>query len=133
MGESPRRFESCHFRSGEVVIAVDFDKTIADYGTWEEMDRVGEPLPGAIKFLRTLSKIDDICILSARAADPGGLRSIKEWVDKYGLSDIISRVSHEKLPDIEILIDDRAIHFDGDFRAVLKEVVRRKARHEKRF
>jgi len=115
------------------VIAIDFDRTIAEHGTWEEMDRVGEPLPGAIKFLRTLSKIDDLCILSARAADPEGLKAIQEWVDKNGVSDIISRISHEKLSDIEILIDDRAIHFDGDFRAVLKEVVRRKARHEKRW
>lgn len=115
------------------MIAVDFDKTIADYDNWEDMNRVGEPLPDAIKFLRALSKIDDVCILSARANTPEGVKAIKEWVDKYGLSDIISRISNEKLGDIEILIDDRAIHFDGDFRAVLKEVIRRKSRHEKRF
>jgi len=111
------------------TVAIDFDKTLAQYESGD-IDRhgygsVGDPLPGAIAFLKTMKKAGfNIKILSARAAEPVGKKAIEKWVEKYAPG-LVDGVTHEKLPGFDVYIDDRAIHFDGDYKATMKELLRR--------
>lgn len=86
---------------------------------------MGEPIPGAIEFIRLLQKAGfSLAIFSARASDPIGKRAIEQWIVKHGLDDAIEFVTHEKLPDFLLLIDDRAIRFEGDYRDTLKQILK---------
>ena len=108
------------------MIAIDFDGTIAKYDEYEGWDNVGKPMPEALQFLRTVARLGyPLTIFSARARDPGGKRAIEQWVKKYKLDDIIKLVTHEKLPEFLLFVDDRAIRIeDGNYRDVLKQIVK---------
>ncbi len=108
------------------IIAVDFDGTIASYADgWEGWDVVGEPIPGALEFLKALHKAGHrIMIFSARARAPEGKKAIEEWIVEYGLDDIIEGVTHEKLPYFSLIVDDRAIRFEENFRDILKFILK---------
>jgi len=102
------------------TIAVDFDGTICHYDTWEGPGWVGDPIPGALRFLRTLkARGYDIWIFSARAVDPEGFGAIHKWLVQHGVRDIVEGITHEKQYRFWYFVDDRAIHFDGDYEAVL--------------
>ena len=107
-------------------VAIDFDKTIAEYesGTFEP-SVVGKPIPGAIAFLKALKQLGfSVTIFSVRAATPIGKRAIEQWVGKYAYG-LVDGVTHEKLGFFDVFIDDRAIHFGGDYKAVMKELLHR--------
>ena len=108
------------------MIAIDFDGTIAKYDGYKGWSDVGEPMPEALQFLRTVAKIGyPLAIFSARARDPKGKQAIEQWVKKHKLDDIIELVTHEKLPDFILIVDDRAIRIeDGNYRDVLKQIVK---------
>ena len=110
------------------MIAIDFDGTIAQYDGWQGVESVGEPIPGAIAFIKALRELGfELAIFSARAHPDhgvGGKRAIEQWVDKYGLSNDILFVTHEKLPEFDLIIDDRGITFSGDYREVLKQILK---------
>jgi len=108
------------------TIAVDFDKTLAEYesGTFEH-SVVGNPIPGAIAFLKVLKRLGfTIIILSVRAETREGKEAIEKWVETY-VPGVVSEVTNIKLPIIDVIVDDRAIHFDGDYKEVMKEIFRR--------
>ena len=107
-------------------IAIDFDKTIAEYesGTFEP-GVVGKPIAGAVAFLKALRQMGfNVTVFSVRAATPEGKRAIEQWIGKYAYG-LVDGVTHEKLGFFDVFIDDRAIHFDGDYKAVMKELLRR--------
>lgn|SRR5512135_258223 len=107
-------------------IGLDFDGTLAQYSGFAGMDVTGEPLPGALSFLKALHELGcHIAIFSARAKDARGKLAIERWLDQHGVRQYVELVTHEKLPDYDVIIDDRAIHFDGDYKVVLKELLRR--------
>jgi len=108
------------------MIAIDFDGTIAKYDEFKGWNDVGEPMPEALQFLRTVARLGHpLAIFSARARDPQGKRAIERWVKKYKLDDIIKLVTHEKLPEFLLIVDDRAIRIeDGNYRDVLKQIVK---------
>ena len=108
------------------TVAVDFDATIAEYehGQFSWSD-VGQPIPGAIAFIKALKELGfNVVIFSARAKDAGGKRAIEGWVDKHA-SGLVSLVTSQKLPEFDVMVDDRAIHFDNNYKEVLKEILRR--------
>lgn len=108
------------------LIAVDFDGTIAEYEEFKGWNSVGKPIAGAIDFLKVLKEIGfDIAIYSARAKDEKGKEAIEKWVKDNGIEDLIEFVTHEKLPEFLLFVDDRAIPFNGDYKETLKEIYRR--------
>ena len=109
-----------------ILIAVDFDKTLAEYesGTFE-YSVVGKPIPGAISFLKALKQMGlRVVIFSVRAETREGKEAIEKWAEKYAPG-VISGVTNIKLPMIDVIVDDRAIHLGGDNKAVMKELLRR--------
>lgn len=107
------------------MIAIDFDGTLAVYESFEGIESVGEPIEGAIEFVRALRKMDiRLAIFSARAYDPKGKRTIENWIIEHDLQDDIEFVTHEKLPEFDLIVDDRAIRFEGDYRDALKQIIK---------
>jgi len=104
-------------------IAIDLDKTIAHYDGWINAYTVGEPLEGAVEFIRTLQQAGwYIYIFSARAEDTVSKSVIQEWVCKHFPFLLDTQkifVTNVKSRDIECFVDDRAIPFWGDYEATL--------------
>ena len=109
------------------VVGIDFDNTLVHYESgMAAFGDVGPTFPGAVAFLRALGEVGiRVRIFSARASDARGKRTIEEWVRQNQLEDVVESVTHEKLPEMAVIVDDRAIHFDGNYRAILKEIIRR--------
>lgn len=109
-------------------IGLDFDGVIHEYDHhWVGAQFItGKPVPGAIDFLRNLSKDEcfEIYILSSRSNNPEFEPALKEWLHNNGLeyeyiSDI--KVVANK-PPLWIYIDDRAMKFTGIFPS-MKELI----------
>ncbi len=108
------------------MIAIDFDGTIAEYDDWKGAGVVGKPIPGAVEFVRKVHELGfNVAIFSTRAASEEGKNAIIQWIHENKLGDIISGVTHEKSGMFELIVDDRGITFAGDYRSVLKEIIRR--------
>ena len=100
-------------------VCVDFDGVLAEYDGWKGPDRLGDPLPGAVAFLREINRLGmQVIILTTR--DPDAVHS---WLIDHHLHELVDRVTRQKSPALAY-IDDRGICFKGDFGAILWELVR---------
>lgn len=103
------------------AIAIDFDGVLSQFTTWKGDSIVGDAIPGAIEFVRELSKRWTIVIFSSRATTERGKKAIYEWVRRYNLRFIIHDVTNEKGKyHFQFFIDDRAIPFSepNDFNKI---------------
>lgn len=92
-------------------LAVDLDGTIAEYTEWRGPTIIGDPIPGAVEFLRKLASKYYISIFSARASTEDGRIAIHQWIIKHKLRAIIFDVTNQKKYSFVAYIDDRAIPF----------------------
>jgi len=93
-------------------IAIDLDGVLASYKEFHGWENIGDPIPGAVDFVRELSKDYQIIIYTARLNCPSkdyytihGL--ITDWLIENGFSSYIS--SLEKKIVAKAYIDDRAV------------------------
>lgn len=107
-----------------MAIAIDFDGTITQYEGWKGWEHTDPPIEGAIAFIKALSQIDDVVIFSVRAGYDEGKKAIQEWVDENGLTDHIKGITAKKLPQFIVMIDDRGIRFENNYREILKQVMK---------
>jgi hypothetical protein len=98
-------------------IAVDFDKTLAEGGTFPDFIP-GPPLPGAVEAMKRLDERGfKITIFTSRHwAD---YHNIEKWCEVYGIP--VRRILCGK-PLYKYLIDDRNIAFDGDWETTISKV-----------
>lgn len=95
---------------------VDLDGVLNDYsGKYNEYE-VPKIKAGAKEFLEELAKIYDIEIFTVR----NKIRTV-EWLQENDIAHLIKEVTNVKNPYASIIVDDRAIHFNGDFNEVLKK------------
>lgn len=100
------------------TISIDFDGVIHKYSKgFQGVDNAYDPpMEGAIDALKKLKSDGYILkILSSRPKEV-----IYPWLDKYGISDLITEVSNHKFP-ATVYIDDRGFHFE-DWKTTLKEL-----------
>lgn len=101
-------------------VCVDLDGVLAKYDGWRGPDQIGPPLPGALDFASSLSKIADIIIFTSRCSQehsgagsrisPGRLKiRIIDWLEKYNFPYSDVYVGQGK-PKAAAFIDDRAIN-----------------------
>jgi hypothetical protein len=86
---------------------------------------VEPPVPGALKWLKAAMEDWDVQIYSARSRHPGAIDAMKayllnyavqEWGDiEYAESFVGSLKFPTQKPPAFLMIDDRAICFDGNF------------------
>ena len=97
------------------LILIDLDGVLNTYkGNFDE--NVISPMrEGAYEFLKELSKNYKINIFTARNAD-----TAKQWLISNNLIDFVEEVTNIKSSFASIILDDRAINFNGDFKKSLE-------------
>ncbi|HEX6278672.1 MAG TPA: hypothetical protein VFZ49_01535 [Pyrinomonadaceae bacterium] len=100
-------------------VCVDLDGVLAKYEKWKGIDHFGAPIPGALEFVKKLSKFAEITIFTSRCAQdvlegshvtPGQLRvKVIEWLEKHGFPYTDVYIGQGK-PRAAAFIDDRAVH-----------------------
>lgn len=94
-----------HGKMYKKTIALDFDAVIHQYTGWSN-GKLNGPIEGAFAAIRTLQEIGfDVVIFSTRDSE-----DIRSWLLQYDGPTIA--VTREK-PLCTVLVDDRAIRFDG--------------------
>ena len=66
-----------------------------------------------------------VIIFTARAADPKNIPAIEKWLKEHGLSGL--KVTHEKTPEIGIIIDDKAVGVEKNTGKLDKPIVLKEA------
>lgn len=110
------------------TVLVDLDGVLADYSQgWKGLENIGDPLPGAVEFLRELREFARVVVYTTRCkaypegvpgpdgmpepnrSDPEALASIvKAWLDRHGFAYDEVYVGQGK-PFGAAIIDDRAV------------------------
>lgn len=106
------------------AVSVDFDQTIFPYTRgWTGVEPDDEPpFPGAKEFLRALKvKGYKVIIFSVRVSNEGGKEAIKAYLKKYGLMKFVDMITDVKQHSVAY-VDDRAVHFSGDYLSCLRQV-----------
>ena len=101
-------------------VAIDFDGVIHNFDKgWHDGTCYGEPLPGSLDAIKSLSKKYNIIIFTAKAKKnrplvngKTGVELVEEWLEKYGLIDFVSEITSEK-PRAKIYIDDNGYRFEN--------------------
>jgi len=116
---------------GKPVLSIDFDGVLHSYVSgWHGARTIPDPpVPGAMEWLASLlpdrerTKLPvqdyefDVRIFSSRARHWGGVRAMKRWLLKHGLTRgemKALRFARMKPPSF-LHIDDRAVQFSGSF------------------
>ena|SRR3990167_7389483 len=113
------------------ILCLDFDGVLHSYKSgWMGADVIpDDPVPGAIEWLRSLLGVPEdegigdrykdfrVCIYSSRSNQRGGIRAMRKWLMKHGLTKYeVELIDFPKIkPPAFLTIDDRAICFDGSF------------------
>jgi 5'(3')-deoxyribonucleotidase len=94
------------------TICVDLDATLADYSQgWLGIEHIGDPIPGAVEFVRALSKFADVVIHTARVRDDeqAAKDRVAEWLKSHKFPYYSIHVGRGK-PIACAYVDDRAVH-----------------------
>jgi hypothetical protein len=97
---------------------VDFNGVLDTYTGWKGPDHLYPPREGVREFLEQLSAMYTVVVLTTFDH-----RKVRGWLRAHGLDGLVSDVTNKKIP-ATVYIDDRAVRFDGDYGATLREVER---------
>lgn len=106
---------------GKQTIILDFDGVIHSYKSrWKGTTIIPDPpVEGIREAIAELRQHYKVVVVSSRCYQEGGIEAIKKWLDNYDI--VIDDVTGEKPPAV-VIIDDRAITFDGDATGLLEKV-----------
>ncbi len=100
------------------TIILDFDGVIHSYTSgWKGATIIPDPpTPGAKEAIATLRQKYEVVVVSSRCHQEGGLDAVQAYLDLHGIE--VDQVTNDKPPHI-VVVDDRALRFEGDWNAVL--------------
>jgi hypothetical protein len=118
------------FGSDPKRLLIDLDKTIHTYSHGiGDATIYDKPIEGSKEFIKKrMDEGYEICIFTARVCRENRksdqerkdqIRMVKDWLEKYNIP--YNRITSKKLAATAI-IDDRAIHFTGDWSKVEQEL-----------
>lgn len=101
-------------------IAVDFDGVIHNFDKgFHDGTCYGDPLPGALDAIKTLSTKYNVIIFTAKAKPSRplvngktGTELVQEWLEKHDVMQYVTEITAEK-PRSQIYIDDKGYHFQN--------------------
>jgi len=116
-------------------IAIDFDGVIHNFDKgWHDGTCYGNPMPGSIEAIKTLSKKYNIVLFTAKVKPDRplvngktGKELVKDWLEKHDILQYIKQITCEK-PRAQIYIDDKGYRFTdwkttlNDLEAFIEEV-----------
>ncbi len=122
-----KKLEGPNMPEGKPILCLDFDGVIHSYSSpWAGADVIPDPpVPGALGFIIEAQERFQVHIHSSRSHQPGGVRSMRQWLSDHflamGLGETVVaslmlniEFPKEKPPAL-VTIDDRAIQFNGVF------------------
>ena len=103
------------------TVIFDFDGVINSYSSgWQGAAVIPDPpVAGIREAISRIRRYYRVVVVSSRCYQPGGIDAIKSWLKKNGIQ--VDDVTDEK-PPAKVIIDDRAITFDGDCEALLEKI-----------
>lgn len=106
---------------GKQTVIFDFDGVINSYASrWQGADVIPDPpVTGIKKAIAEIRQHYRVVVVSSRCYQDGGIRAIKAWLEKYDIT--VDDVTDEKPPAV-VIIDDRAITFDGNTEGLLTKI-----------
>lgn len=100
------------------TLLIDLDGVLNTYcGNYKE-NLITQPREGVKEFLEKLSKDYKIELFTAR-----NTKVAVEWLIKNQLDKYITNVTNVKNPFASVILDDRALNFNGDFHKAYKEII----------
>jgi hypothetical protein len=103
------------------TVIFDFDGVINSYTSrWQGADVILDPpVVGIKEAISEIRKHYRVVVVSSRCYQSGGIEAIKVWLEKYGIR--VDDVTDEKPPAV-VIVDDRAITFDGNTDGLLEKI-----------
>lgn len=103
------------------TVIFDFDGVINSYTSrWQGADVIPDsPVIGIKEAITEIRKYYRVVVVSSRCYQPGGIEAIKTWLEKYDIT--VDGVTDEKPPAV-VIVDDRAITFDGNTEGLLEKI-----------
>lgn len=99
------------------TLLIDLDGVLNTYnGIYDEFE-IAPPREGVEKFLKTISEKYTIEIFTVRDK-----KLTEKWLEKYHLNQFVSDITNVKNPYASIIIDDRALKFNGDFEQTIEDI-----------
>jgi hypothetical protein len=104
-------------RKSRPRVCVDLDGVLAKYDGWKGAEQIGEPIPGALEFARSLNEFADIIIFTSRcsedlASEPIDTARVRlkiiDWLDTHGFPYHDVYTGRGK-PVASAFVDDRAV------------------------
>jgi trehalose-6-phosphatase len=97
-------------------ILIDLDGVLNEHATYDQ-DSIPPIKDGAKEFLKKLNDKYDLVLFTSR-----NLKQAAKWLIDNDVDDYFSDVTNIKQPAI-MIIDDRAIRFNGDYEEVLEQAL----------
>lgn len=99
------------------TLLIDLDGVLNNYkGKYNEFE-IPEPKAGVEEFLANLVKTYKIEIFTVRNKE-----LTQKWLNKYNLNRYINKITNLKSSYASIIIDDRALQFNGDYKETLEKI-----------
>jgi len=108
------------------IVCVDLNGVLDTYRGWQGEAHWDDPRAGAREFLQELDRLGyDVVVFTTRWRDDA-----RAWLQRHGLLELVRDVTDRK-PAAHVFVDDRALRFEGDFDATLREIQRFSAHWER--
>lgn len=109
-----------------MIVAVDFDGTIAKFDGWKGEEHIGDPIPGAKEALTKLKEQGHVIIVYTcrKRTD-----LVEKWLQEHGIpydyvnENPVGPETHPSKLYADYYIDDSAVPFRGDWKEVLETVL----------
>lgn len=104
-----------------MILAVDFDNTLMNTDTIPKGHVMGPPEPGAILAMKHLNEQGHtLIIFTGRNVQADNVRkAVQNWLEYFNIP--FHGITNVKQAEFDIIIDDRALHFDN-WVEVLKQI-----------
>ena len=103
------------------TVCLDFDGVIHSYQSgWQGEAIIADPpIHGVDKAIKQLRKDYRVVVFSARSKSEEGRHAIEQWLAKHRIE--VDEVCENKPPAF-VYVDDRAIHFGGDWMKTIQDI-----------
>ena len=97
------------------IISVDLDGVLNNYDGVYNHQKIPTLRDGALEFIKKLSDEYNVELFTVRDKE-----LVESWLKENNLNDYISKVTNKKNPKTTVFLDDRAVNFNGDFKAAYR-------------